>query len=65
MMDGIFAGGEYVPNCSKVTLYAYSLNRMNWYWPSGGSFRVDENTSKPNTGNMKHVAPVILAFWSE
>lgn len=63
-MDGIFAGGNYVPNCDKVPLYLYSLGRMNWYWPDDG-FRLYETNGKPNTGNMKHVAPVILAFWSE
>lgn len=64
MMPGIFAGGNYVPNCGKVTLYAYSLSRMVWYWPDEG-YWLTKNSHKPDTGIMKHAAPVILAFWSE
>ena len=64
MMDGIFAGGDYVPNCSKVTLYSYSPSRMVWYYPDEG-FRLHKTNDKPDTSIMKHAAPVILAFWSE
>ena len=64
-MGGIFAGGSYVPNCCSVTLYAYSLNRRDWYWPSDKGIKIYKNTGKPDTSKMKHAAPVILAFWSE
>lgn len=65
MMDGIFAGGDYVPNCANVTLYAWSQTRMNWYYPSRKQYSLHKVRYKPATNIMKHTAPVILAFWSD
>lgn len=65
MIGGIFAGGKYVPKCGKVTLYAWSQTRMNWYYPRREQYSLHKFHSKPNTDSMKHATPVILAFWSD
>lgn len=63
-MDGVFVGGNYVFNCNKVLFYFCLFGRMNQHWPDDG-FRLYETNGKPDTGTMKHAAPVILAFWSD
>ncbi len=65
MSGGIYAGGRYVPNCGKVTLYSYSMEARQWYWPSDYSTTLHLQPSKPDTGTMYHCSPVILAFWSK
>lgn len=65
-MSGIYAGGKYMPGCSKVALFAVVFNKK-WYYAHRNFDRrihLDVNVDKITVDGMYHCAPEPLAFWS-
>ncbi len=61
-MTGIYVGGRYVPNCGKVTTYAWC--KTSWFYLNDMYKPVRGADIRPG-GDMYRCSPEILAFWSD
>lgn len=67
MMGGIYLGGFYTGQKSKVPTFAFNRDGDYYYCRVNdkGFFQLKKLTTFFSHESMYHAAPEILAFWSE